>query len=220
MPETQSPIRLVLVGLLACTGMIHANLFSVAGHAQEIAHVAGKTAAEYTALLNSPQREVRLRAARSLARFGDQTAPQLRKTLSHSDPAMRYIAAEALGDLGGDSLLESIDQLTELQQNDEMHSVRLAASYALCRAGKLDRPLQFMIKTLDYPERGMACASAFLIGQIGPSAIEAKAALEKTLDANRPGTKGGDYHLGGEAINALRKLEAATTAQTQSPQKN
>ena len=66
-----------------------------------------------------------------------------------------------------------------------------------------------MIKTLDYPERGMACASAFLIGQIGPPAIEATAALEKTLDANRPGTQGGDYHLGGEAINALRKLKAS-----------
>ena len=31
-------------------------------------------------------------------------------------------------------------------------------------------------------------------------------ALEETLKANRPGTKGGDYHLGGEVIHALRKI--------------
>lgn len=209
MLETQLPIRLLFAGLLVSIGTIQGKPFQISCMAQENARVAGKTAAEHTALLDSPQREVRLRAARSLARFGSEAAPELRKTLSHADPAMRYIAAESLGDIGGDSLQQSINQLSDIQQNDHMHSVRLAASYALCRAGKLDRPLQFMIKTLDYPERGMACASAFLIGQIGPPAIEATAALEKTLDANRPGTKGGDYHLGGEAINALRKLKAS-----------
>lgn len=209
MLETQLPIRLFLMGLLVSIGTIQGKPFQIACMAQESVRFAGKTAAEHTALLDSPQREIRLRAARSLARFGSEAALELRETLSHADPAMRYIAAEALGDIGGNSLQQSIDQLSDLQQNDHMHSVRLAASYALCRAGKLDRPLQFMIKTLDYPERGMACASAFLIGQIGPPAIDAKAALEKTLDANRPGTKGGDYHLGGEAINALRKLKVS-----------
>ena len=174
--------------------------------AETVERVAGRTLSEYSELLQSPKREVRLRAARSLTRFGHRAADPLTATLSHTDPGMRYIAAEALGDLAGKSVQAAAKKLREVQEQDPMHSVRLAASYALCRAGELKDPLQFMIKTLDYPERGMACSAAFLIGQIGPPAIAAKEALEETLKANRPGTKGGDYHLGGEVINALRKI--------------
>ena len=63
-----------------------------------------------------------------------------------------------------------------------------------------------MIETLDYPERGMACTAAYLIGEIGPYGKGATAALEQTFEKNRPVRKEGDYHLGGAALNALRKI--------------
>ena len=65
-----------------------------------------------------------------------------------------------------------------------------------------------MIETLDDPERGMACTAAYLIGEIGPDAKEAEASLQRTYEKNQPGQSEGDYHLGGAAQNALRKVRA------------
>ena len=40
-------------------------------------------------------------------------------------------------------------------------------------------------------------------------------ALERAVEANRPGTRRGDSHLGGAALNALRKINAAKTREEQ-----
>ena len=66
--------------------------------------------------------------------------------------------------------------------------------------------LPLLVETLAYPERGTACSAAELIGRIGPDAAAAIAPLEAAYSKHRPGAKGGDYHIGGAALNALRKL--------------
>jgi hypothetical protein len=65
-----------------------------------------------------------------------------------------------------------------------------------------------MIETLQYPERGMACTAAFLIGELGADAKEAEPALRRMYEQNKPGQKQGDYHRGGAAMNALRKIRS------------
>lgn len=169
--------------------------------------VAGRTLSQYADQLQSEDRVVRLRAARSLGPFGQPAGRLLIETLEHEDPAMRYLAAEQLGRLGGDSLEAAVGRLCELAGDESSLAVRLSASFALCRHGLDDMHLPLLIESLDYPERGMACTAAYLIGEIGSPAISAVPALERTLEKNRPGTKSGDYHLGGAVINALRKIQ-------------
>lgn len=179
---------------------------------QPITEVAGYTLADYAEQIQSEDRVIRLRAARSLAPFGDAAGEILLKSLDHEDAAVRFIAAEQLGRLGGDALEAAVGRLCELAEDESSHAVRLAASFALCRHGLDDTHLPLLIETLDYPERGMACTAAYLIGEIGPYGKAAQKALEKAFEANRPGAPGGDYHLGGAAQNALRKLRSATPA--------
>ena len=156
--------------------------------------------------LNDENRVVRLRAARSLGAFGVAAGDALRESLTHDDAAVRYLAAENLGRIGGKPLEQAKARLTDLAEDETSLAVRLAASYALCRAGLVDQHLPLLIETLRYPERGTACSAAELIGNIGPSAAAAIKPLEEVHEKNRPGAKGGDYHVGGAAMNALRKL--------------
>lgn len=168
--------------------------------------VAGRTMQQYVEELQSEQRVDRLRAVRSLGPFGQQAAQPLRQSLDHEDAAVRFLAAEQLGRLGDDALQAAVGRLCELTEEDPSRAVRLAASFALCRHGLTEMHLPLMIETLDYPERGMACTAAYLIGELGPEAKEAEASLQRTHEKNRPGQPDGDYHLGGAAQNALRKI--------------
>jgi hypothetical protein len=171
--------------------------------------VAGRTVDQYAAELNAQDRVVVLRAAKSLGAFGAVAGETLRESLDHQDAAVRYIAAEHLGRIGGKPLETSIERLCELAADESSLAVRLAASFALCRNGLTDDHLPLLIETLDYPERGMACSAAALIGMIGPQAAAAIGPLETVYEKNRPGAKGGDYHVGGAAMNALRKVRAS-----------
>ena len=100
----------------------------------------------------------------------------------------------------------AVGRLCELADDESSHAVRLAASFALCRHGLYDMHLPLLIESLDYPERGTACTAAYLLGEIGPDAKGAQGPLEQTFEKNRPGGSEGDYHLGGAALNALRKI--------------
>ena len=182
---------------LACTA---------ACEAEDPAEVAGRTLDQYVEMLDSPDRVVRLRAARSLAPFGKAAGDALTSSLDHEDAAMRYVAAESLGRIGGTPLELAVGRLCELAEDETSHAVRMAASFALCRNGLNRDHLPFLIESLDYPERGISCTAAYLIGEVGPSAKQAVPALNKTYEKNGTGVKGGDYHLGGSALNALRKL--------------
>ena len=168
--------------------------------------IAGQTIDGYAAKLNDANRVVRLRAARSLGAFGAAAGDAVRESLAHDDAAVRYIAAENLGRIGGKPLEQAKARLTELANDETSLAVRLAASFALCRAGSIEQHLPLLIETLRYPERGTACSAAELIGNIGPAAAAAIEPLEEVHEKNRPGAKGGDYHVGGAAMNALRKL--------------
>ncbi|MEM9645757.1 MAG: HEAT repeat domain-containing protein [Planctomycetota bacterium] len=169
--------------------------------------VAGRSLQEYASDLNSDLRTVRLRALRSLRPFGSAAGSSIRTCLSHADPAMRYLAAVALGDLGEKAVTPSIPDLQKMVKKDASLSVQMAAAYALCQAGHMDDHLPLLIQRVRYPERGMACSAAELIGKLGPKAKMATEELLLIWEANKPKSPG-DYHVGGAAKNALRKLGA------------
>jgi HEAT repeat protein len=172
-----------------------------------VTSVAGLTLDQCAEQMGSEDRVVRLRAVRTLAPFGAAAAEVLRDALDHEDAAVRFVAAEQLGRLGGDSLEAAVGRLCELVKDESSHAVRLAASFALCRHGLLDENLPLLLESLDFPERGMACTAAYLIGEVGPEAAEAaEGPLKRTAEANRAGEKQGDYHLGGAANHALQKI--------------
>ncbi len=177
--------------------------------AEETRLVAGRTIDDYVSQLSDDDRVVRLRAIRSLGVFGADAGEELAEGLTHEDAAVRDLAAVSLGQVGGASLESAKTQLGKLAKDDTSRAVRMAASYSLCRAGLIDEHLPFLVETLAYPERGTACSAAELIGRIGPDAAAAIAPLEAAYSKHRPGAKGGDYHIGGAALNALRKLRPA-----------
>ncbi len=170
------------------------------------ATISGRTVAQYRALLDDPDRVIRLLAIKSLGAFGESAGDAIRASLDHQDAAMRYTAAVHLGRIGGKPLSLAEERLTELAAEKKSLAVQMAASYALCELGKTEQHLPLLVESLTYPERGMACSAAELIGRLGPDAIDAVGPLEAAYAKNRPGVKGGDYHIGGATKNALRKI--------------
>jgi len=168
--------------------------------------VAGRSLDQYARQLSDADRVVRLRAVRSLGVFGEGAGSALQGGLNHEDAAIRYVAAVQLGRIGGSPLLQAKRRLQKLAGDQSSLAVRLAASFALCRLGEVDQHLPLLTESLNHPARGTACSAAELIGRIGPPAAPAVAALVATVEANRPGQRRGDYHLGGAAMNALRSI--------------
>jgi HEAT repeat protein len=174
--------------------------------AEDPTTVAGRSIQDYAVQLDDADRVIRLRAVKSLGAFGAAAAEPLQRALDHSDAAVRYTAAVHLGRIGGPSLESAEQRLQQLADDESSLAVRMAASFALCRAGSLEKHLPLLVETLNFPERGMACSAAELIGQIGPPAAAAIEPLQRVYQKHRPGAQGGDYHIGGAAQNALRKL--------------
>ena len=175
--------------------------------------VAGRTLDQYVQQLADSNRVVQIRAVRSLEPFGAAAADALRDGLDHSDPAIRYIAAAALGRLGGASLDDAVERLNELARDDSSDddssdAVQLAAAYALCESGRGEEYLELLIERLRHPSRAMACSAAEFLGALGQDAQAAVQPLREVSHANRPGGRG-DYHVGGAAKNALRRIKAA-----------
>lgn len=191
--------RLLVVGLIFLAGTTIAA-------AQSATTVAGRSIEQCVAQLKSTDRVERLRAVRTLGAFGESAGESLGASLDHDDAAVRYLAAVQLGRIGGESLQASRERLQQLAADEASIAVRIAASFALCRSGDVDGHLPFLITSLQHPVRGICCSAAELIGQLGPDASQAVTALEATVEANRPGTRRGDSHLGGAAMNALRKI--------------
>lgn len=202
------PRPIPLVACLPLAALITSLSLPVAGRAESPAKVAGRTVEQYADQLSDSDRVVRLRAAKSLGAFGAAAGRPLRKALGHDEPAVRYTAAVHLGRIGGEPLEAATERLSELAKDKSSKAVQMAASFALCRCGeqRMEEHLPLLIERLDYPERGMACSAAMLIGDLGPAAKAAVEPLQATYEANRPGSPG-DYHLGGAAKNALRKIQ-------------
>lgn len=167
--------------------------------------IAGRTLEDFAVELQHEDRTTRLQAIRSLAPFGLAAAEHFVTCLTHEDAAMRYLAAVGLGDLGKETADSSASRLKSIASDDSSQAVRMASAYALCQAGQLDEYLPKLAEFVGYPERGMACCAALLIGKLGPAAKAATPALQTAYEANTPGGSG-DYHIGGAAKNALRKL--------------
>lgn len=169
--------------------------------------IAGRSLTDTIHETRSDNRYVRLRAVRSLRPFGNAAAKALAGLLSHDDDAVRYLAAEAIGDLTKQTMQSALATLRKMATNDDSLSVQMAAAYAMCQAGEVDEFLPILNKRLTYPERGMVCSAAMLIGKIGPDAKGSIETLQDVYKNNQPKTPG-DYHKGGAAKNALRKLGA------------
>ncbi|MDG2222493.1 MAG: HEAT repeat domain-containing protein [Rubripirellula sp.] len=174
------------------------------------ATVAGQTIQQYANDLDHENRVVRLRAVKSLGVFGASAAEPLRRALDHQDAAVRYTAAVHLGRIGGETLEASQQRLQQLADDETSFAVQMAASFALCRQGLVEEHLPLLVQGLKFPERGTACSAAELIGQLGPSAAAAVDPLQQIYDQHRPGVKGGDYHIGGAAKNALGKVRPSS----------
>ncbi|NND97994.1 MAG: HEAT repeat domain-containing protein [Pirellulaceae bacterium] len=168
--------------------------------------VAGRTVEQYASELDDPNRVVRLRAVKSLGAFGPSAGDALQKALDHDDHAVQYTAAVHLGRIGGPPLNDATERLTELAKQKDSQAVRIAASYALCRGGQIDPYLSVLTDALSYPDRGTVCSTAELLGMLGATAKAAIDPLDAVYQTNKPGVKGGDYHIGGAANNALRKI--------------
>ena len=175
--------------------------------ADEPSVVAGRSIDDYTLELSNPNRVVRLRAVKSLGAFGESAGEALCTALESDDKAVQYTAAVHLGRIAGKPLQAAKKRLESITTDKDSLAAAVAASFALCRAGESEKHLPLMIEALKYPERGMVCCTAELIGMLGPTAVAAIEPLEQAYQKHRPGAKGGDYHIGGAALNALRKIK-------------
>lgn len=175
---------------------------------EPINSIAGQSLDECAMDLQSDNRVVRLRAIRTLGFFGQPAADNLLQALSHDDNAVRFLAAAHVGRLGGKALEQAQPQLEKLVNQDQPLPVQMSAAYALCEAGQTKQYLPTLIKGLQHSERGVACHAADLLARLGKDAEGARSALQEVYAKNKPGVKGGDYHKGGAANNALRRLDA------------
>ncbi|MGH7201846.1 MAG: HEAT repeat domain-containing protein [Planctomycetaceae bacterium] len=159
--------------------------------------VAGRTLAEWTADLDSPNEIVQLRAAKTLQAFGPEAVPALVAALDSTTPGVRYWAASGLGDLG----IKNNDALPKLRMMVKSNSVglQIAAAYALCRLGDIETGLPVLTAALRHPERGTANSAADFLARIGPPAKDAVPALEEA-------TKHNDAHISKAALEALRRI--------------
>ena len=140
------------------------------------------------------------RAAYSIGQFGSLADDAFIGMLSHSDAAVRYIAASHIGDLR--SPQRASKQLRRLL-NGNSRGVRAASAYALARLGEVETALPILEQLLLVSERGIACSAAEFLGRIGPPAKPLLPFLQEQRDIQN---KGGDYHVRGNLDNAMRKI--------------
>ena len=192
--------------LLKATIVIGTLLSSSSALAQAPKTIAGRTVDQYSEQLTNANRTIRLRAVKSLGAFGEAAGPALQSALAHDDPAVVYTAAVHLGRIGGEPLKGCVAKLQTIVNNQDSLALRMASAFALCRAGNVDENLSVIIQALEHPNRGMVCSAAELLGMLGRDGAAAVDALEAVYKKHKPGVKGGDYHKGGAANNALRKI--------------
>ncbi len=171
---------------------------------------AGRTMAQWREQLSDPNAIVRLRAAKTLGVYGAAAAPSLTQALDDEHPGVAYWACYHLGyiqNLHDQPLIAKLKQLRERSGNP---AVQMAADYALCRQEGLATHLQRLADKLTFPERGMACSAAEMLGRLGPEAKDALPALRAAFEKHNQGKGPGvDYHIRGAVQNALRLIQSA-----------
>lgn len=191
-----------------CVAVVWPLLLGPSIQVDEPKFVAGRTLAEWTVDLDSPNEFVRLRAAKSMRPFGKAAVASLTKALGDKHLGVQYWAASHLGDAGS-ATADAIARLRKLEA-DKNPATSMAAAYALCRIEGPKDHIKLLVERLEYPERGMACCAAEFLGRLGPAGKSAVPALEAAFMRNdqKPGSqaKGGDYHIRGASQNALRHI--------------
>lgn len=168
--------------------------------------IAGRSLGQWAEMTTDANRVVRLRAAKTLGAFGAPAKDALSDALSNPDAAIRYTAAVHLGRVAAKELNDAtLTTLQRLAEDETQPAVQMAAAFALCRNSLNQQYLSLLTNRLDYPERGMSCSAAELLGMLGEDASAAVPALEKTFNKHGKNSEG-DYHRGKAAQNALRKI--------------
>jgi len=101
------------------------------------------------------------RAARTLARMGDEAVEPLIKALKHKNEAIQWKAAMGLGEIGG----PAVESLIQTVRTSERR-VQLPALWALEQTGD-ERAVDFFIRVLDHKSeycRQLAASSLLRIG--------------------------------------------------------
>ena len=167
--------------------------------AETVEQVAGRTLSEYSELLQSPKRRFDCET-RSLTDSATEPLIHYGHPLPYR-PRNAVHRCGSLGDLAGKSVVAA-KKLREVQEQDPMHSVRLAASIHCALYGELKDPLQFMIKTV---QTGNGLLGSLLTGQIGPPAIAAGGS-RGDIEGQSTGDQRRRLPPRWKVINALRKI--------------
>lgn len=164
--------------------------------------VAGRTLAQWQTALDSENRTVRLRAAKTIGIFGESAVAANIEMLGDQDEAVRYWAASHLGNL--DELPESaVEPLLRLWESDSS-ALRLAAAYALCHKD-FDRYCEPLLAGIDSNNREMGSTAGDFLARLGPLAKSALPRVEARYKALKAK---GDYHIRGAVENAARNIRA------------
>lgn len=119
----------------------------------------------------------RLRDAASLSLEGANALPQMRRTLTDQDAAVRYWAAVGIGNLGIDGAAAK-DDLT-LLLTDDSENVRVAAARALCRMNAPDEALRVLVAVLDDGSQWARVHAANVLDEIDDQAVPALAGMKR-----------------------------------------
>jgi hypothetical protein len=158
---------------------------------------AGRTLEEWAKEVNSPNRIMRLRAAKMLGVFGADAIPALTTALENPDDGVKYWAASALGDLGPEAK-SAAPSLRKIVGVDGIR-VGISSAYALCRIGHVDEGMPTLIEGLK-GDKATACCAADFLARIGPPAKEA-------LPMLRIASKSRDTHIARASQEAVRRID-------------
>ena len=164
--------------------------------AQEpVKKVAGAELKEWAKDLKSPQEVVRCRAVLMIGQFDQGSDKWLIQALKDKSPAVRFWAADQLGE----GQFQAAKGVLDKHLEDPSPSVRLAAAFALARLGDLKVSLPILEKGLQ-GDRATACFAGDFLARIGPPAKDALPALEEAV-------KHKDYHVEGAALRAMKLID-------------
>ncbi len=164
--------------------------------------IAGRTLEGWLQDLRANNETVRLRAAKTVGLFGTPALPHLIRMLDDRDDAVRYWAADHLGNLGPKAA--SAGEALKRAADTPSLPVRMAAHYALSQIHPAEPQFAALYRGVQSSQRSMACAAADFLARIGPSAKTALPLLETV--SKKHSHRGGDYHIRGAVKNAIRAI--------------
>jgi len=164
--------------------------------------VAARLLADWAADLKNGDEQERLKAVRTLPVFGRHAADALQDALSDPSPAVRYAAAEAVGNLR----LASPERLEELLE-DEHVAVRTAAAYARLRHGTHERAFVQLISAVTYNNRTLPLAAIDFLEKLGLEGDLNERQRQEAVMAMDRRINDQDSHIAKAANRSIRSLK-------------